>query len=207
MKELSSYPRTAFLSTDSLPTRTVFLPMHCLSTRIVFLPTDSLPTYGLTSYLRIVFPHRLSSYIDCLPTQTVFLLTDCLPTNGLSSYQRTVGFTPPSWLAQDSAVTSCVTRWGPSHQRGHQLRHTPGAQSPARSPVASHAGGTVTSAATRSVTRRGHSHQRGAWRRCLATSPSRNRTACFFSYRTVERKKNSNCDMILYRQSHQFLFE
>ena len=161
IKELSSYPRTAFLSTDCLSTRIVYLPMHCLSTRIVFLPTDSsylrivflptdcLPTNGLSSYQRIVFLHGLSPY------------TDCLPTNGFSFYQRTFCFTLLSWLAQNSTVTRSVTRLGHSHQGGHQVRHTPGAQSPGRSPGPSHAWGTVTRAVTRSVTRLGHSHQGG----------------------------------------------
>ena len=181
IKELSSYPRTAFLSTDCLSTRIVYLPMRCLSTRIVFLPTDS-------SYQRIVFlptdclpTNGLSSYMVCLPTRTVFLPTDSLSTNGPSVLLSSLG-----------------------------LLKT------ARSPGPSHAWGTVTRAVTRSVTRLGHSHQGGIWMRCLATSPSRSRTACFFFYRVVEKekkkkkkkkKKKANCDVILYRQSHQLLFE
>ena len=119
IKELSSYPRTAFLSTDCLSTGIVYLPMHCLSTRIVFLPTDS-------SYLRIVFLPT-----DCLPTWSVSL-------HGLSSYQRIL-FLPTDLLFY-SPLLAC------SKQHGHQVRHTPGAQSPGRSPGPSHTWGTVTRA-------------------------------------------------------------
>ena len=104
-KKLSSYPRTAFLSTDCLSTGIVYLPMRCLSTRIVFLPTDS-------SYLRIVFLPT-----DCLPTWSVSL-------HGLSSYQRIL-FLPTDLLFY-SPLLAC------SKQHGHQVRHTPGAQSPGR---------------------------------------------------------------------------
>ena len=129
------------------------------------------PTHELPSCLPTVFPQGLSTYLCVAFPHGLFSYLLTLPTYGLSSYQRIV------FLHGLSPYTDCLPTNGFSfYQRTFCFTLL--------SWLAQN------STVTRSVTRLGHSHQGGTWVRCLATSRSRSRTACFFFfYRAVEKKK------------------